>query len=62
MVIWDEKNSDINKAIDDAIDSGGNESDVIVANYDDQHRANQVGLRERLRSLETEILSRAVPA
>ena len=61
VVLWDEKHSQIDDAVENAIGDAGDVSDVIVTNYDVRHRANRRGLRERLVALEAEILSKAVP-
>lgn len=62
VVFWDEKNATVNSTVENAIGDPGDISDVIVANYDDNHRANRIPLIERLKSLESEILAKAVDA
>ena len=61
VVMWDQRQIEINDAVERAI--GGEEgiSDVVVANYDRQHRANRMELDSRLLALESEILAKAVP-
>ena len=60
VVLWEEGVPEIDRAIDTAIGDTGDISDVIVTNYDDSHRANRQPLSNRLLTLETEILSKAV--
>jgi phosphatidylserine/phosphatidylglycerophosphate/cardiolipin synthase-like enzyme len=62
VVIWDEGVPEIEAAINGAIGDIGDISDVIVTNYDNDHRANRRPLRDRLIALEAEILQRSVDA
>jgi hypothetical protein len=60
VVMWEESIQEIDKVVNAAIGEPGDVSDVIVTNYDDNHRANRVPLQIRLLALEAEIMSRAV--
>lgn len=60
VVIWDETVLKIDAAIEGAIGDPGDVSDVLVANYDERHRANRRSLSDRLLALETEILEKAI--
>ncbi len=60
VVMWEESVPEIDAAINDAIGDPGNVSDVIVANYDENHLANRRPLQDRLLTLEAEILDKAV--
>lgn len=60
VVMWDETVPQIQSAIEDAIGNPGDASDVLVANYDENHRANRRSLADRLLSLEAEILEKAI--
>jgi hypothetical protein len=60
VVMWEESNPTIDAVVNAAIGDPGDVSDVIVTNYDDDHRANRVPLQNRLLSLEAEIMSKAV--
>jgi len=60
VVMWDESIPEIDAAIDAAIGDLDRDSDVIVTNYDGNHRANGRPLQDRLMSLEAEILAKAV--
>jgi phosphatidylserine/phosphatidylglycerophosphate/cardiolipin synthase-like enzyme len=60
VVFWDETVPQINTAITTAIGDTGEASDVIITNYDDDHPANQQPLQNRLLTLESEILAKAV--
>ena len=62
VVVWDENIPDIDAVVNGAIGDPGDVSDVIVTNYDDNHRANTQPLQNRLLSLEAEIMSRAIDA
>ncbi len=59
VVLWDETIPDIERAVSAAIEDV-EFSDVIVTNYDIEHRANQQTLQTRLINLEAEILAHAV--
>jgi hypothetical protein len=65
-IIWNEKLSHVNAAVENAIAAGerlrdGGTPDVIVASYDDTHPANRgISLQDRLISLEQEILNLTV--
>lgn len=60
VVMWEETIPQIDTAINAAIGDPIGVSDVIVTNYDDNHRANNRPLQDRLIALEAEILARAV--
>ncbi|MCK7308624.1 hypothetical protein [Enterobacter quasiroggenkampii] len=60
LFFWDEKNSRVNRIIESVIGDEGDSSGVIVTNYDESHRANQLPLEKRLLDLEKEILARSV--
>lgn len=60
VVIWDETIPEIERAINSAIGDDGDFSDVIVTNYDDNHKANKVPLVDRLIKLEAEVLAKAI--
>jgi len=60
VVFWDETNLLVAQAVEAAIGDFGENSDVIVTTYDQQHRANRRPLRDRLLDLENEILDKAV--
>lgn len=62
VVFWEEKNAIVNSTVEGAIGDPGDTSDVIVSNYDDNHRANRMGLIDRLKKLELEVLARAIDA
>lgn len=60
VVMWEESISTIDAVVNAAIGDPGDVSDVIVTNYDDNHRSNRMPLQNRLLDLEAEIMSRAV--
>lgn len=60
VVIWDESVPEIDAAIEAAIGDARDIQDVIVTTYDANHRANGRSLRDRLLTLEVEILAKAV--
>lgn len=60
VVFWDESVPDIDSSMSAAIGDIDDISDVIVTNYDDNHPANRQPLKDRLMSLEAEILAKAV--
>jgi len=60
VVMWEETVAEIDAAINAAIGDPGDVSDVIVTNYDENHRANRRPLQDRLLALEAEILAKAV--
>lgn len=60
VLFWDEGNSQINTAVEEAIGDIGDGSGVIVANYDDSFRTNGTPLRMRLLSLEDEIIGMSI--
>lgn len=60
VLFWDEGNSQINIAVEEAIGDIGDGSGVLVANYDDSFRTNGTPLRMRLLSLEDEIIGMSI--
>jgi len=60
VVMWEESIAAIDAVVNAAIGDPGDVSDVIVTNYDDNHRANRQPLQLRLLALEAEIMSKAV--
>lgn len=60
VVMWNESIPIIDGVVNAAIGNTGDVSDVIVTNYDENHRANGMSLESRLLSLEAEIMSKAV--
>jgi hypothetical protein len=60
VVMWEESVQQIDAAMNAAIGDLGDISDVIVTNYDVEHRANRRPLAHRLLALEAEILAKAV--
>lgn len=59
VIFWEEKNSRVNRIIESVIGDDGDSSGVIVTNYDESHRVNQLPLEKRLLDLEKEILARS---
>ena len=60
VVMWEESIPAIDAVVNAAIGGLGDVSDVIVTNYDDNHKANRQPLESRLLNLEAEIMSKAV--
>ncbi len=58
--MWEESIPAIDAVVNAAIGDLGDVSDVIVTNYDDNHKANRQPLESRLLNLEAEIMSKAV--
>jgi phosphatidylserine/phosphatidylglycerophosphate/cardiolipin synthase-like enzyme len=60
VVLWDESVAQVNAAIETAIDASDDLSDVIVTNYDPDFRTNRSPLPDRLLTLESQVLARAI--
>lgn len=60
VVMWEDTIPAVDAVVNAAIGDPGDVSDVIVTNYEDNHRANRQSLPDRLLALEAEILSKAV--